>query len=123
MHINADQRGRYVEHRLHVKAFLRKAGIIRHRAADVARADDNDMVFVVQAQNFADALLQIGHMIPVSLLAKAAEAVDILPDLRGGQVHALAQLLGGNAHNARLFKLTQMAVIHRQPTHHSVRNP
>ena len=47
MHIDADQRGRHIKHRLHIEAFLRETGIIRHRAADIARADDDDMIFVI----------------------------------------------------------------------------
>ena len=81
------------------------------------------MILVIQAENLADSLLQIGHMIAVALLTKAAEAVDILPNLRSRQVHALAQFLGRNAHNACLFKLAQMTIIHGKPAHHRVGNP
>ena len=81
------------------------------------------MILVVQTQNFPDSFFQIGYMIAVSLLTKTAEAVDILANLRRRKVHPLAQLLGRNAHYARLLQLAQMAVIHRQPANYCVRNP
>ena len=123
VHVDADERRGDIEDRLNVEAFLREARIVRHRAADVARADDDDVILMGQAQNLADPLLEVGDVIAVALLAEPAEAVDVLADLGGGQIHALAQLLRGNAHHARLFQIAQMTIIHRQPAHNRVRHP
>ena len=47
VHIDADQRGRHIKHRLHIEALLRETGIIRHRAADIARAELNCSFHIV----------------------------------------------------------------------------
>ena len=120
--VDAHKRRRHIKHRLDVEAFLLEARIVSHRAADIARAHNDDVILVLKAQNLANALLEIGDVVTIALLAKTAEAIDILTDLGGGQVHTLTQLLRRNTHNARLFQLAQMTEIHRKSTHHGVRH-
>ncbi len=55
--------------------------------AQVARSHHNEPVAGVDAQNVADFRAQLRHVIAVALLAESAEAAEILPDLRGGDVH------------------------------------
>ena len=74
----------------------------------------------VQPEDFADVLLQLGNLVSIALTAKAAEAVDILTDLRRGKLHAPAQLLGGNLGHAGCLQLAQMTVIPGQAADHRV---
>lgn len=63
----------------------------------------------------ADMLAQAADGIAISLAAKSAETVDVLSDLRGCQVHAIAQPLRGNLVNSLFFQLLKMSVIGGQP--------
>ena len=56
----------------------------QQRVAQVAGADDDDLVAAVDAQNVADLGAQLRHVVTVALLAEFAEAAEILADLGGG---------------------------------------
>ena len=77
----ADQVGLDVEHRQRLKAPLRKARIPGHGLTDVARADDDHIVFTAQTQNAANMCPQLRHVVAVALLTQRAEAVDVLTNL------------------------------------------
>ena len=53
----------------------------RDRLAEVTGAEQNALVLAAEAEGFADLLAQLWHGVAVALLAIAAEAVEILPDL------------------------------------------
>ena len=67
--------------------------------AQIAHADHHQMMVVVHTQNVADLGAQLLHVIAVTLLAELTEAAEILPDLRGGDVHFLTQRVGGDAYH------------------------
>ena len=119
----ADKRRIDVKKRVHHKPFLAEGRIRSHGAPDIARADDDHVVRRVHAQDFPDAALEVGHIIPVSLLAEAAEAVHILPNLRGSKPHALAQRPGRQAQHALRFQLPQMAIVSRKAADYRVGYP
>jgi len=54
--------------------------------------------------------------------SEAAEAVDVLPNLRRREVHPLAQLLRRNLLHTCAFQLPQMPIISRQTTDYRVRH-
>ena len=79
-------------------------------------------MLLIQAQDLADVPLELRHLIAIALTAKATEAVDILTDLGGGQMHALTQLLGGDGCDARSLQFAQMTIVAGQTADHRIRN-
>ena len=121
-HRHADFLRVVVKHRQRPEALALERRIFRNRASDIARAHDNLRMFTVKSQNFANVHFQIRHLIPVPLTSEAAEAVDVLPNLRRREVHPLAQLLRRNLLHTCAFQLPQMPIISRQPTDYRVRH-
>ena len=62
--------------------------------AQMAHADDDKPVAVVDAQNVADLGPQLRHVVAIPLLAELAEAAEILADLGGSDVHLVSQGAG-----------------------------
>ena len=85
-------------------------------------ADENGGDLLLHAQDGADLLMQQLHIIAVALLAKPAKAVQVLPDLAGGDLHLRGQLLGGNTGHAVIQQHTQITVVPRQTPHYRKRN-
>ena len=69
-----------------------KGEVLDQRHAQVARTQQDDLQPAVEPQDVADLLVQRVHIVAVALLAKTAKAVEILADLRRGEVHQLRQL-------------------------------
>ena len=78
-------------------------------------ADENGVQLCFAEQQVAHSLEQNVHMVTDALLAEAAEAVEILPHLRGGGAHHVGKLGGRHLHHAVLFHICQIPVIFRQP--------
>ena len=81
-------------------------------------AYDDQMMLLIQAQDAGNLRIQVLHVIAVSLLPKAAEIVEILPDLRGRHMHQTAQLLGGNPLHALILQFTEETEIPGQTPYH-----
>ena len=77
----------------------------------IAGTDDDEVVVVVHTQDVADLAPELLHIVAVALLAELAEAAEVLADLGGGDVHLLAQLVGGDADGAPLAELGEVAVV------------
>ena len=85
-----------------------------------ARADDDEPVALVDAQNMADLGAQLRHVVAVALLAELAEAAQILPYLRGGDVHLRPQGVRADAYHTLVIQVIQVAVVAGQPVDHSI---
>ena len=120
--LGTDQRRGHVEGGIHLKAHLLKVEVLQQRMAQMARSHHNEPVAGVDAQNVADFRAQLRHVIAVALLTEFTEAAEILPDLRGGDVHFLPQRIGGNAYHALVMQLVQIAVIAGQTMDHRIRD-
>ena len=59
--------------------------------SQIAYADHNQVVIIVHTQNMADFRPQLLNVITISLLSEFPEAAEILPDLRGRNIHFLSQ--------------------------------
>ena len=116
----ADQGGGDVEGGVQVEAHLGKIKVLQQRVAQVAGADDDQLVVVVDAQNMADLRAKLCHIITVALLSELAKAAEILADLRGGDVHLIAQRVGGDADNALVVQVIQIAVVPGETVDHSI---
>ena len=120
--LGVDQRGGHVEGGVHLEAHLLKIEVLQQGVAQVAHADDDEPVAVVDAQNVADLGPQLRHVVAVPLLTELAEAAEILADLGGGDVHLIPQGAGGDAHHAFVVQVIQIPVIPWQPVDDRVRN-
>ena len=80
------------------------------------------MVVVIHSQDAADLRVELFYVIAVALLAKLAEAAQILADLGRGNVHLLAQGVGGDAHHALGAQLGQLPVVTGKPPDYSIRD-
>ena len=107
----AHQLGRGVEGGIHGEAGGGEGEVPQQGMAQVAGADDDEVMIVVHAQDVADLAPEFLYIIAVALLAELAEAAEVLADLGGGDVHLLAQLVGGDAHSAPLAELGEVAVV------------
>ena len=86
-----DDGGGHIEGGVHRKPHLVKVEILQQRMAQITHADHHKMVMIIHAQNMSDLGAQLLHIIAVTLLSKFSETAEILPDLRGGDVHLLPQ--------------------------------
>ena len=83
----------------------------RDRPAQIAGAEQNAFVRAVQTENIADFLAQLPHGVAVALLAIAAEAVEVLADLRSCQAQLFRELSGGYAQDAAPVQVLQKTVV------------
>ena len=109
----ADQLRTGVECTQQLKAARREIEVVEQGAAEVAGAQKNRRASCAQAQDRAELLLQLFDIVAVALLTEAAEAVEILPDLRCRQPHPLGQCARGDALRAFGFQLADVAIISR----------
>ena len=68
-----------------------KAAVARQRLTDMSGSDQHDLIAMIKSQNQADFFEQAADLIPVALLPKPAEAIEVLSDLRGVQTHFKGQ--------------------------------
>lgn len=118
--LRAHKGGRDVKGGVDAEPYLIKIKVLQQRVAQVAGADDDDLVAAVDAQNVADLGAQLRHVVTVALLTEFAEAAEILADLGGGDVHLCAQRVGGDADNTLVIQVVQIAVIAGKPVDHRV---
>ena len=85
----ADQFRVHIEQRKHLKPCGSEPFEICKRMADVARADDHNGMIPVKRQDRFNLGKQRADIVSVPLLAKSAEAVEILPYLRCVEAHLL----------------------------------
>ena len=120
--LGVHQRGGHVEGGVHLEAHLFEIEVLQQRMAQMAHADDDEPVAVVDAQNVANLGPQLRHVVAIPLLAELAEAAEILADLGGGDVHLVPQGAGRDAHHALVVQVIQIPVIPGQPVDDCVRN-
>ena len=83
---------RVVEHTDQPEAQLFKRHMPGNCLAQIASADQDTGVMFLDAQDLFNLLTELGDIVAVSLLTKAAETVKVLADLRGGESHFLREL-------------------------------
>ena len=88
-----------------LKAVVGKFEILNEGPAQVARPQHDDGVSPVDPQDLADLLFEHVHLIPVPLLPEAAEAEQVLADLRRSQPDGFPQGAGGDPHDPLALKL------------------
>ena len=118
--LRADEGGGDVEGGVDAEADLVKVEVLQQGVAQMARADDDEPVALVDAQNMADLGAQLRHVVAVALLAELAEAAQILPYLRGGDVHLRPQGVRADAYHTLVIQVIQVAVVAGQPVDHSI---
>ena len=69
------------------KASSCKIGITCKGLAKVSCADDNQAVLLIKAEDLANLVVEILYVVAISLLAKAAKIVKVLPYLRSCNLH------------------------------------
>ena len=120
--LGVDQRRGHVKGGVHLEAHLFKIEVLEQSVTQMARADDDKPVAVVNAQDVTDLGPQLGYVVAVPLLAELTEAAEILPDLGGGDVHLAPQRAGGDAHHALVIQVIQIPVVPGQPMDDGIRN-
>ncbi len=116
----ADDRRGHVEGCVQRKTGLLKMEIVHQGVTEVARADHNQMMMIVHAQDMADFGMQLLHIIAVALLSELPETAQILPYLRCGNIHLLPQRVRGNPDLAPGFQFWELAVVSGQTPDDSV---
>ena len=95
----------YIKGRQELKAVVGKFEVFNEGPAQVARPQHDDGVSPADPQDLADLFLEHVHLIPVPLLPEAAEAEQILADLRRGQPDGFPKGAGGDPHDPLPLKL------------------
>ena len=121
-YLRADQRRGDVKGGVDAEADFFEIKVLQQRVSQVAHADDNDPVTVVNAQDVPDLGAQLRHVVAVALLAKFAEAAQVLPDLRGSDVHLGAQRIGADAHHTFVVQVVQIPVVAGKAVDHRIGN-
>ena len=103
-------------------AALLEINVCGDRFAKIARTDQDDPGFLMDTEDIADDLAQFLDMIAIALLTETAEAIEILPDLRGGQPHSLRQFTGGDTLDLLALQIPEKSVIPGQTADHGVRD-
>ena len=101
----AVQRGIDIKCSLERKSPVLEIHVIDQGLSQIAGADQNHIMLLVQPQYLADLFVQIAGIVSVSLLPETAEIIEILPDLRGSDVHDPAQLLRRNPLDTFVLKV------------------
>ena len=109
-----------VEGSVEQEAALIKVKVLQQRMAEVTRADHDEAVLVIYAENMTDLGAKLHDVVAVALLPELAEAAQVLPDLRGGDAHALAERAGGDADDPSGMQLVKIAVVTRKTPDHGV---
>src|ERR671932_648057 len=84
------------------------------RAAEVARAEQRDVVLAARAQDLADLRDERVDVVAHPALAELAEAGEVAADLRRVHVRVLGELLRGDRLLAHLARLGQHLQVARQ---------
>ena len=71
-------------------AFIGKVPVFQQRLSDIARSHNHRLIMRPDAEYAHDFLLEAAHLIAVPLLPKAAEAIEITPDLGRVKIHFMA---------------------------------
>ena len=93
------------------------------RLAEVAGAEQRDVVLAGGAQDLADLRDQRVDVVAHAALAELAEAGQVAADLRGVDVRVLGQLLGGDRLLAHLARLGEHLQVAREARGHAERQP
>ena len=82
---------------------------------EVARADEDGLEPAVDAEDLADLRVEALDIVAVALLAEAAEIIEVLSDLRGGEAHAFRKFPAGDADHAVLHEVAEEPIVPGQP--------
>ena len=104
------------------KSPLLEIGKLRQRLADISSSNYNHILNLIQTQNLADLFIEIFYIVTISLLAKSAEIIQILTNLRSCHMHPSAELIRRNPLHSCFHQLIQIPVIPGQPLDNSTRN-
>src|SRR3954451_7741666 len=91
------------------------------RLAEVARAEQRDVVLAARAQDLADLADEAVDVVADAALAELAEPAQVSPDLRGVDVRVLRQLLRGDRLLAHLAGLGEDLQVARKAGGHAER--
>ena len=105
MDAGADEVGGDIKGGVYMEADLFKVEVLQQSVAQMAYADDDKAVALVDAQDMPDLGAKLGHIVAIALLTELTEATQILADLGGGDIHFAAQGVGADAHNALVIQV------------------
>ena len=109
--MRVDQLGGDIKSGIDLKTDFLEIKVLHQGVTEVTRADNDQAVTDVDAENVTDLTAQFGNIIAVALLTEFTEAAQVLTDLRGGDPHLRAERIGGDANRAAIVKVIQIAVI------------
>src|SRR5262245_13656105 len=111
-----------VEERGNLETLLTEPRVVGERQSEVARADDRDSQFAVQAKDLPQMPAQVADVIADAADAEFAEIREVLADLGGVEVKALGEPLGRDGLHAGGLELVQAPQVHREPVCRELRD-
>ncbi len=112
----------FIKHSAKIKSGKRKIDICGEGTSEVADAYEYRFKFFIKPQDFTYFIMEKCYIITVALLTESAEAVEILPYLRGGKAHQFGKLLRGDSADAFFEQFTQKTIITGKSAYNSTRN-
>lgn len=91
-------------------------------SAKIACADDYRFEIFVNTEDLAYLVIEILNVVAVTLLTETAEAVEILSDLRCGELHQLRKFTGRYALDSELHQFSEKAVVPRHTVYYRRRD-
>ena len=85
-------------------------------------AYNDKLVIFIKTQYLSYLIIKIPDVIAVTLLSEPTEAVEVLPDLRGGDMHPFGKFPGTDAHFTFPDQDPQISEIARQTADDGIRN-
>lgn len=79
--------------------------------AQISGADKYSFQFLVNAENFADFLLELRNVVAIALLAESAKTVEVVADLGSGKPHSVSKFFRTYTNYSVIFKALQKSVI------------
>ena len=107
MDAGADEVGGDIKGGVYMEADLFKVEVLQQSVAQMAYADDDKAVALVDAQDMPDLGAKLGHIVAIALLAELTKAAQVLPNLGGGNVHLVTQRVGGDTDHALVVQVVQ----------------
>jgi hypothetical protein len=117
-----DFRRKRIEQSGDLKAFLSKPWIVGQRKTEIAGAKNCDFQIPIEAENLAQVLLQVGHVVANTADAKLAEIREVFPDLRGVEMELMGERLGRNGLDSGRIQRIETTQIDRQSVGRELRD-
>ena len=88
-----------------------KPEVFNQSPAQISGPHDDRRMHLGHSKDICHLITEICYIIPIPLLSKLSKTGQVLPDLRGCQIHSLSQRTGGDPDHTTLRQVAQMSIV------------